>query len=247
VGSSACVDGYHGLVDVEPLRADAPDDVRPVLLRQEICDVAFLHWPLDPAVAAPLLPPGTRPDLFDGVTYAGVVPLRIAGTAPAWGPHLPYLGKFGEVNVRLYSVDTRGRRGVVFMRMDADRLLPVLAARTLPGLPYVWTRTRVRRDGDRYEVTAGHRQLRLRIDDRVDPGPLELFLTARWRLHTRVVGRTVSVPLAHRPWPLQAGELVELDGDPLAAAGLPGVPGPPVSVLFSPGVGETRIGPPSGV
>ena len=227
------------------MEVEAPGDVRPVLLRQSMRDVAFLHWPLEPAVAARLLPPGTRPDVLDGVTYAGVVPLRMAGTAPPLGPHLPYLGEFGEVNVRLYSVDRAGRRGVVFLRMDADRLVPVLVARALPRLPYVWTRTRVRRDGDTYHVDVGDRHLSLRIGDPVQPGTRELFLTARWALHTRLLGRTVRVPLAHEPWPLQAAELTALDGDPLAAAGLPGVSGPPVSVLYSPGVDDARVGPPS--
>ena len=40
-----------------------PETVRPVRrpwLVQRWHDLAFLHWPVDPAVVAPLLPPGTR-------------------------------------------------------------------------------------------------------------------------------------------------------------------------------------------
>jgi uncharacterized protein YqjF (DUF2071 family) len=221
--------------------------MEPVLLRQALCDVAFLHWPLDPALAAPHLPPGTRPDVLDGVTYVGVVALRVARTAPGWGPQVPYLGAFGEVNVRLYSMDGSGRRAVVFLRMDADRLVPVLAARAALRLPYVWSPTHVRRDGDDYTVTVGRRRIGLRIGEPVEPGPLDSFLTARWGLHTRIVGRTVHLPLAHRPWPLHAAELTALDGDPLAAAGLPAAEEPPVSVLFSPGVDDARFAAPSRV
>jgi uncharacterized protein YqjF (DUF2071 family) len=217
------------------------------LLRQALCDVAFLHWPLDPGVAAPHLPPGTRPDVLDGRTYVGVVALRIAGTGAGRGPSVPYLGAFDQVNVRLYSVDDAGRHAVVFLRMDAGRLVPALAARTALRVPYVWTRTRVMRDGDRYEVTVADRRIGLRIGEPVEPGPLELFLTDRRGLHTRVAGRTLHVPLAHAPWPLHRAELTALDGDPLAAAGLPAVAGPPVSVLFSPGVDDARFGAPSRV
>ena len=225
-----------------------PDDVRPVLLRQVWRDVAFLHWPLDPAVAAPLLPPGTRPDVLAGVTYVGVVSLRIVRTAPGVGPALPWAGAFDEVNVRLYSVDGRGRRGVVFLRMDAGRLLPVLAARALPRLPYVWSRTGVQRDGEPYVVFVGrHLRIVLRIGAPVEPGPLDAFVTARWGLHTRVAGHTVYLPVAHEPWQLRTAELVDLAGDPLQAAGLPAAAGPPVGVLFSPGVDEVRLGPPSRV
>src|SRR5207245_1440502 len=125
---------------------------------------------------------------------------------------------------------------VVFLRMDVDRLVPALVARATLRVPYVWSATRVRRDGDRYEVGVGRRRIALRIGAPIEPSPLERFLTARWGLHTRIAGRTVHLPLAHRPWPLHAAELTALDGDPLAAAGLPAVTGLPVSVLYSPGV-----------
>ncbi|MGY1642492.1 YqjF family protein [Geodermatophilus sp. SYSU D00703] len=229
-----------------PQQVLPPGAVRPVLLRQAWRDVAFLHWPLDPACAAPLLPPGTRPDVRAGTTHVGVVALRIARTALPTGPALPWAGSFDEVNVRLYAVDERGRRGVVFRRMDAGRLPAVLTARALPRLPYVWSRTRVRRDGDRYAVTVGRRLwMALRIGAPVEPDPLEAFLTARWGLHTRVAGRLVYLPVVHGPWPLRSAEVSTLIGDPLAAAGLPPVPGPPVSVLFSPGVDDVRIGLPT--
>jgi uncharacterized protein YqjF (DUF2071 family) len=217
------------------------------LLRQALRDVAFLHWPIDPSVAAAHLPPGTRPDVLDGVTHVGVVGLRIARTAPGRGPNVPYLGTFAQVNARLYSVDDQGRHAVVFLRMDAGRLVPALAARAALRLPYVWSRTRVERNGDRYAVTAADRRIELRIAEPVAPGPLELFLTDRRGLHTRLAGRTFHLPLAHAPWPLHRAELTALDGDPLAAAGLPGLTGPPVSVLFSPGVDDARFGPPTRV
>ena len=44
-------------------------------------------------------------------------------------------GSFLETNVRLYSVDEHGRRGVVFRSLEADRLLPVLTARGRSGCP----------------------------------------------------------------------------------------------------------------
>jgi uncharacterized protein YqjF (DUF2071 family) len=74
------------------------------------------------------------------------------------------------------------------------------------------------------------------------PGPLEQFLTARWGLHQTTFGRTAYWPNAHPAWPLHAAELIGWEEDLLAAAGLPGVAGPPDSVLFSPGV-DVRFGP----
>jgi uncharacterized protein YqjF (DUF2071 family) len=76
-----------------------------------------------------------------------------------------------------------------------------------------------------------------------EPTPLEHFVTARWGLHTRAYGRTLHLPNWHPRWPLHRAELLHLDDDLVAAAGLPAPVGPPASVLFSPGV-PVRFGPP---
>jgi uncharacterized protein len=237
-------------VQREPLTPVPPRSARPALLRQDWRDVAFLHWTIRPEVAEPRLPSGTRPDVLDGRTFAGLILLRMEHTAPLGGPSLPWLGSFGQANVRLYSVDGDGRRGVVFLSLDAGRLLPALTARTA-GLPYRWADVRVRRQGDRcsYRVTrrpgAAHASIDLRVGSRRDPDRLERFVTERWGLHHRLPGRTVYAAVEHGPWRLHAAELLDCDTDLLAAAGLPGVSGPPVSVLFSPGVDGVRIGPPA--
>jgi uncharacterized protein YqjF (DUF2071 family) len=234
----------------EPVTAVPPRAVRPALLTQAWREVAFLHWALDPAVAAPLLPPGTRPDLWGDHTFVGLVALRMERTALMGSPPVPWLGTFGQVNVRLYSVDDEGRRGVTFLSLDADRLPPAVAARYAAGLPYVWSRVRVQRSGDRcgYRVDRHRGTARARIDLRLgpprDPGPLELFVTARWGLHQRVLGRTVYAAVVHPPWTLREADLLDCDAGLLADAGLP-VSGPTVSVLFSPGVDDVRIGPPA--
>ena len=78
-----------------------------------------------------------------------------------------------------------------------------------------------------------------------EPTELEHFLTARWGLHTRAWGRTLYLPADHPRWPLHTAELLDLDDSLLAAAGLP-VSGPPVSVLYSPGVPVLFGGPVKG-
>ena len=89
-----------------------PEPVRPVRrpwLSQRWRDVTFVHWRVQPAAVAPLLPPGTVPDTFSGGTYVGLVGLRMVGVGPARGPAVPYLGTFCETNVRVYAVDRRGQ------------------------------------------------------------------------------------------------------------------------------------------
>ena len=110
----------------EPVSVVAPALRRPRLLRQRWCDIAFLHWAVDPAAVAGFLPPGTRPDVLDGRTYVGLIPFRLVGAGISRSPGVPYLGSFLETNVRLYTVDRLGRRGVYFCSLDAQRALPVL-------------------------------------------------------------------------------------------------------------------------
>jgi hypothetical protein len=209
--------------------------------------VSLLHWPLQPAVAASLMPATLRPDLLDGVTYLGVVALRMERTRLFGSPPVPYLGSFPQINVRLYSVDASGRRGVVFLSLDSPRLLPSMFARTTLGLPYRWSRMSTTSDGDqrRYACRPGGTDRLSRMTVEVghpipEPGRLEHFLTARWGLHLR----GLYLPNEHRPWPLRQARLLAWDDVLVSAAGLPGVADePPVSVLYSPGV-YTRLGGP---
>lgn len=238
----------------EDVTATSPRPVRRAWLRQAWLDLVFVHWAVEPERVAPLLPPRTRPDTLDGATYAGLVAFRLVGTGLPRGPRVPYLGTFLETNVRLYTVDDDGRRAVVFRSMDAQRLVPVLAARAALRLPYRWARMRARADVSRGEHD-GHdgrtiayastsRSLRpasTRLVVRTgapvaEPTALEHFLTARWGLHTRAWGRTWHLPTDHAAWPLHRGEVLHLDDGLLVAAGLPAPPSEPVSVLTSPGV-----------
>ncbi|WP_331766759.1 DUF2071 domain-containing protein [Embleya sp. NBC_00896] len=237
----------------EPVTRLAPRGIRRVVLTQRWSELTFVHWAVPPEVVAPLLPPRTRPDVLDGMTYVGLVPFRMVDVGLARLPGVPWLGTFAETNVRLYSVDTAGRRGVVFRSLEAARLLPVLTARATLRLPYRWARMRIDRTGDgvryttrrhRLEGAPRHATAHVRVGAPItEPTPLERFVTARWGLHTRLGHRTLYLPNAHPEWPLYRAELLHLDEDLVAAAGLPDVGGDPASVLYSPGV-PVRFGPP---
>lgn len=230
----------------EPVTPDAPEPIARPLLTQTWLDVAFLHWAVPVERVAALLPAGTVPDTFEGVAYAGLVPFRMHRVGWLGLPGIPYLGSFPETNIRLYSVDEQGRRGVVFRSLDASRLLPVLAARIGFRLPYLWSRMSLRAEGDLRTYTSSRRwpgprgargRFTVRIGEPVaEPTPLEHFLTARWGLHNAIGDRLLYLRNAHPRWPLRRAELLECDEDLMAAAGFPGALGDPVSVLYSPGV-----------
>lgn len=231
----------------EPVTPEAPQLRGRQIMHQRWEEVAFLHWRVDAARVAPLLPAGTTPDVFDGSSWVGLIPFRMVGAGLLTGPAVPWLGTFAETNVRLYAVDTTGRRGVVFRSLDASRLAVVIGARLAFGLPYCWARMQVRRVGRDIEYTTLRRLPRggcpgAHIVVRpeavaVRADSLAHFLTARWGLHTRWVRRRLYVPNEHATWPLHTASLQHLDDDLVGAAGLPGVSHqPPDSVLWSAGV-----------
>ena len=212
--------------------------------------LVFLHWRADAAEVAPLLPEGLRPDVHDGSTWVGLIPFVLDRATVFGSPAIPYFGDFVEVNVRLYAVDEQGRRGVVFVSLEASRLAAVLAARAIFALPYRWSRTTLRRDGDTFDyasrrhldhgltshIVAARSEVVVRDDALAD------FLTARWALFTRVRGRTLYLRNHHDSWPLFEAELLSLDDRLLERAGFAGLAGrAPDSVLYSPGV-TTRFG-----
>jgi uncharacterized protein YqjF (DUF2071 family) len=236
---------------VEPVSADAPRLAGPVMMTQDWCDLTFLHWAVEPERVRRLMPPGVRPDVLDGRTYVGLVPFRMVDAGVGRGPAVPWAGTFLETNVRLYSVDDTGRRGIVFLSLDTDRSVVVLGARAAFGLPYRWSRMRHRTGPDdvhHYESRlrrTGSRprsSLTVRVGAPRQSTRLDTFLSARWGLHVRWLGRTLYVPNAHGPWPLREAEVLELDDELLASVSLGELAGrPPDHAAFSDGV-HTEFG-----
>ncbi len=234
-----------GHINPEPISSIAPPLLGRAIASQRWSDLAFVHWRVDSAIVAPLLPVGLAPDQFNGSAWVGLIPFVLDRATLFGSPPVPYFGTFVEVNVRLYAVDDRGRRGVVFLSLEASRLAAVVAARAVFALPYVWSRTSLSRaDGvfryrsTRHFAPAKHSSLAIRPSSKQVIGdPLADFLSARWGLFTSIRGKTIFLPNRHEPWTLFEATLESLDDTLLAAAGLPGIAGRrPDSVLYSPGV-----------
>lgn len=207
-------------------------------------DAVFLHWRIAASEAARFMPEGTVPDEYDGDSWVGLIGFRMRGAGLGRGLPVPYFGTFTEVNVRLYSRDHAGERGVVFLTLDASRLAVVLGARAA-GIPYVWSRCRARHRADRTGYSVNRFRGASSSFGVVPTGstaadPLSIYLTARFGLHSRFAGRTIYIPNTHSPWPLQTAVLDHCDDGLVHAAGLV-VEGPPESVLYSPGV-QTQFG-----
>ena len=228
---------------IEPITRVAPALTGRAVASQRWSDAAFLHWRVPSSELVDLLPAGVRPDEFDGSSWVGLIGFRLDRATVLGSPPVPYFGDFAEINVRLYGVDEQGRRGVVFLSLEASRLAAVLAARALFSIPYFWSRTALVRREDSIEYAAerhvgpGSSRFSVRPLQELANDALAEFLTARWALFTTRFGRTRYMRNHHEPWPLQRAEVVELKDSLVAAAGIHSIGDRmPDSVLYSPGV-----------
>ena len=240
---------------IDDLAIGAPRLVdRPVMI-QRWRRLSFLHWPYRPDVIAGVLPAGLEPDVVEGRAWVGIIPFDLSIRLPGT-PTVPWMSRFGEVNVRTYVVGPDGGRGIWFLSLDAARLGPVLVARRTYRIPYQWARTTiVERDSRiRYRVQRRWPRTRAALDviverrDRIeDLDELERFLTCRWRLYgPRPLGlpadriRYWSSEVDHPPWPLHRAAVRWIDERLIESTGLPPPVGEPL-VHASPGV-HVRFG-----
>jgi uncharacterized protein len=217
---------------------------RPVMLHRWET-LAFVHWPYPADAVQKLLPSGLEADTFDGVAWVGLIPFRLTVTLPGIPP-LPWVSSCPEINVRTYVLGPDGGPGIWFLSLEASRLSAVLMARRWYGLPYRWATMRLDRRGGTvwYESRRRWRGRRprelicLSVEEEVetqDVGPLDVFLTARWRLYSPYGQGLAATQVEHDPWPLHRARVLCVRDELIPAAGLPEPSGPPVA-LFSPGV-----------
>lgn len=234
---------------LDAITVQAPPLPGRILMNQDWVDLSYLHWALPPERVAGLLPSGIRPDVLEGRTYVGLVPFRMANAGFGRRGRVPYFGDFLETNLRLYSVDETGRRGVVFLTLDCERAAVVAGARIGFGTRYRWASMRHDVVASASSTTHRYRStirgpgpsvtsdLAIEVGPVAEPTELDHFLSARWGLHTRLAGRTVYIPNQHEPWPLHRARVTSLSGTLLEDAGFGDLMDrEPDHVAFSPGV-----------
>lgn len=211
--------------------------------------LTFLHWPYEPAAVRRLLPPALELDTFEGAAYIGLVPFEIHNLTGL--PHFP------ETNVRTYVIGPDGSRAVWFFSLEADRLPAVFGARAGYHLRYFWASMRVASDRGTIRYSSRRRwphdrtaisRITVRPGEPYRPeelGPLDHFLTARYRLYTIRRGRLGCAQIEHPPWPLARATLLDWNQNLIQAAGLPAPHGPPLihySAEVNVKIGYARFG-----
>lgn len=248
----------------EPIGPVCPTPVRRTAMVHRWDQLTFLHWRYDADEVQRLLPDGLAVETFDGSAWVGLVPFALRVRVPGL-PSVPWFSRFPETNVRTYVRSADGRSGVWFFSLDAARLGAVVVARASYQLPYFWAEMSLvhRRGvatppgalggaGDELHHRCRRRwpgprgassDVRIRVGEVFRPdelGELDHFLTARWALFSAPFWGLRHARAWHEPWPLHHAEVLELDDQLVAAAGL-GQPTDAPLVHWSPSV-EVRIG-----
>lgn len=217
--------------------------VRFPVMFQNWFGLTFLHWRYPVQSLAQYVPAPLEVEPFEGCAWVGLTPFVLTGLRPPLLPALPWISAFPETNCRTYVRGPDGEPGIWFFSLDAARAAAVFAARIAFGLPYAWSRMRVRFEGSRarYESRRRwpdrHAMARIEIEHGLPlrAGALETFLTARFRFYSYLTGVLTYTEVEHAPWPLHAARVLRLEQTTTEAAGLPD-PGENPIAHFSPGV-----------
>jgi uncharacterized protein len=217
--------------------------------------LTFLHWRYPTEAVQRLLPAGVTVQTFDGSAWVSLVPFVMRVVLPGGRIRLPFVDRFAETNVRTYVTAADGTEGIWFFSLDASSALAVAGGRGGYRLAYMWSRMTVERSADeiRYS-TDGRRwprdptatsEVAVRIGQAYEPNELteiDHWLSARWRLYSRMFGRVWGAHAEHEPWPLRRADLLRCDDRLLIAAGLASPIEAPI-VQYADGV-SVRIGRP---
>lgn len=204
-----------GVPDTQAGHRPWPPPESPWVLFMRWNDLAFLHWPVEPALLRPHVPEALELETFEGRAWLGITPFEMDRVRLRFGPALPGLSTFPELNVRTY-VSAGGKAGIWFFSLDAANFLAVRTARLVYGLPYFHASMSLARRGDTIHFhsrrSSSTDPVRLRVEyaptgpvQPALPGTLEHWLVERYCLYSTRGRRLYRGEIHHDPWPLQAG------------------------------------------
>lgn len=240
----------HDVVTLDVRLAQRERPARRVAMHQSWRELLFLHWRVDAAVIQATLPEGLMVDTYAGQAYVGLVPFFMRNIRPWWGPRVPGISDFLELNCRTYVIGPDGVPGVWFYSLDTDSRLTVWGARRFYHLPYHLASMSSRHDGasGRVEFTSHRKRTATDLLSRFVYTPdgdttaaninsLEFFLVERYVLFAQSPDhRFWSGTVHHSPYRVSSAKVEEWDDSLLPLNNLPRPERPPDHALMCRGV-----------
>lgn len=170
----------------------------PWLYYQEWNNLVFIHARVDTQWLKALLPDGLTIDTFDGSAWISIVAFRMEKIRPRFLPPVSALSDFGEINIRTY-VTAEDKPGVYFLSMEGNKQLSVYLAKTISGLPYVYTPFTFTSRNLSGKLLAFDYEIKETITQK---SAFDLWLTERYCLYYHYHGALNRYNIHHLPWPI---------------------------------------------
>ncbi|PWA07930.1 DUF2071 domain-containing protein [Pueribacillus theae] len=107
----------------------------PWVMTQEWEHLLMIHWPVTASLLKKQIPEQLELDTFEKTAWISYVLFQVNDAKIRSLPKIPYLHSFIELNVRTY-VTYKGKPGVYFFSLDANKRPIVFAAKIGALLPY---------------------------------------------------------------------------------------------------------------
>lgn len=186
---------------------------------QEWNNALFLHWEVPAEILQLLIPESLTLDLFEGKGWVSLVAFTMNKIRPRHLPAVDFLSDFHEINLRTYVVH-EDKPGVYFLNIEAEKLLSVLVAKGMSGLPYekaYMTRTKVA-GTNIYQSANPAKGFQLNVKYKVVNAPyhktaLDFFLTERYCLYVDRSKKLYRYDIHHEEWGMATVTLQHLELD----------------------------------
>jgi uncharacterized protein len=181
------------------------------IIKQNVRNVLFLHWPVAVGKLESLLPSELELDLYEGSAWIGIILFKAEATRGRFLPPIPGTASFLEMNVRTY-VKCRGRSGVYFFSLNANSRQVVQVASIGSFMPYRLAQMTAGKKGSQFFFKsklalgkAGEEELKLSYQPMAEYPPDARFgqwLTERYCLWTKPKNTLLRLEIQHTPWEL---------------------------------------------
>ena len=179
---------------------------------QEWNNALFLHWKIPVEVLKELVPETLTIDTIDGNAYVSLVAFTMQKIRPRNLPALEFISDFDEINIRTY-VTHKGKKGVYFLNIEAQKLLSTLIAKTLSGLPY--SKSNIKRSATNYIATNSQKDSLFEAEYKIketltQKSDVDLWLTERYCLYLIQKNRMYRYDIHHKEWEVNRVEVSKL-------------------------------------
>lgn len=180
---------------------------------QEWNRAVFLHYKVSYESLRELVPNDLLLDNYNGYYYVSLVAFTMEKIRPKQLPSIEFISDFDEINIRTY-VEKDGKKGVYFLNIEAGKMLSVLVAKSLSGLPYEFSK--IKRTENQYfshnKKKSFHFEALFEVGNSISPKTeLDLWLTERYCLFLDINNTLYRYDIHHEEWNIKSLKINRLN------------------------------------